>query len=305
MANNIDIKALLNKIDSLIATTFFVKAEVGLTPKKEHIITSLKYQGLNQMRREFLHRLVNSIVKYVFSQTKLEERFKELTESEKLDDGDAHAEIFQQARQYFRSSEVKGQFSELLLFNFLQHYFEALPVVRKMIITTNPGVERHGADAIHLGKSSRGNFVVYLGEAKTYTSGFKAAFESAIASIVTAHNEHRNELQLYKYEEFLEPEVRALMKDYLNCKIDLPVELVVIISYCTGTTPHKASSEEYHTHYQKHVLNACLKINDTHYKDADKNSVNPALLKTINYILFPVNELEKLLEDFKTSIGLP
>ncbi|MBL7730021.1 MAG: DUF1837 domain-containing protein [Chitinophagaceae bacterium] len=305
MATDIDIKPLLNKIDSLIATTFFVKAEVGLTPKSEHIITSIKYQGLNQMRTQFVRRLVNSIVKYVFSKSKLEALTKELTQLEKLDDGDIHAEIFQQARQFFRSSDVRGQFSELLLFNFLQYYFEALPVVRKMVITTNPEVERHGADAIHLGKSVPGGFQVYLGEAKTYTSGFKGAFENAIKSIVSAYREHRSELQLYKYEEFLEPEVRSLMKDYLNIKIELPVKLVVIISYCTGATPDKASSEEYQQHYIEHVLNECLKIKDSHYKDSDNKPVNHALLKEINYILFPVNDLEKLLEEFKTSIGLP
>lgn len=305
MAHDIDIKKLLNKIESLIATTFFVKAEVGLTPKREHIITSLKYQGLNQMRSEFIRRLVNSIVKYVYSQAKLEDRYKELVESEGLDIGDAHAEIFQQARQFFRSSDIKGQFSELLLFNFLQHYFEAIPVVRKMRITTNSEVERHGADAIHLGQSSPGNYQVYLGEAKTYPSGFKNAFKNAIESIVTTYREHRNELQLYKYEEYIEPEVRSLMIDYQNCKVDLPVRLVVIISYCTGTTPDKANSEEYHKHYQEHVLNECLKIKDTHYKDKDGNAVNPELLKEIDYILFPVNELDKLLDEFKNAIGQP
>ena len=78
-----------------------------------------EYQGLNQMRKEFLRRMVNSIVKDVLSATKIKERFTELVDVEGLDTGDAHAELFQQARQYFRLSDIKGQFSELLLFNFL------------------------------------------------------------------------------------------------------------------------------------------------------------------------------------------
>jgi hypothetical protein len=304
MAHTIDVKPYLNKIDSLIASMHFVSAEVGLSPAKEHIITCLKYQGLNQMRTEFVRRLVNSIVKYVFSEAKMTEVERELIEDEGLDEGDIHAELFQQARGYFRASDVKGQFSELLLFNLLQYHFQAIPVVRKMVITTNPEVERHGADAIHLGQDDSIGNVIYLGEAKTYPSGFKAAFENAIKSIITAYDEHRNELQLYKYEEFLEPSVRRLMKDYLNGKIDLPVRLVVIVSYCSGETPEQTSKEDYIKHYIEDVLQECKKIKSGHFKDTHGNPMNAGLLAELNYILFPVNELEELLEEFKTKLGL-
>lgn len=49
----------------------------------------------------------------------------------------------------FRKGCPQGQYGELLLFNFIQHFFKAAPLLRKMPITTNPGLERHGADAIH------------------------------------------------------------------------------------------------------------------------------------------------------------
>jgi len=304
MDNQPDIRGLLDKIDSLISTMHYVKADVKLSPEKEHLVTCLKYQGVNQMRKEFIWRLTNSIVKYVLSKTKIKDRFNELTNAEGLDEGDAHAELFQQARQYFRTSDIKGQFSELLLLNFLQYHFQAMPVVRKMTITTNTEVERHGADAIHLGQSEEAGYTIYLGEAKKYTSGFETAFKNAIKSILTAYKEHRNELQLYKYEEFLEPEVRALIKDYLNLKQTLPAKLVVIISYCAGTAPIKTSEEEYHQHYLQHVIDECLKIKKQHYQDSEGNAINEGLLKELHYILFPVNELEKLLADFKTQLGL-
>lgn len=303
MTTDIDIKVLLHKIEALINTTHVVKAELSLSPKKEHIVTFLKYQGLNQMRSDFIRHLGNSIVKYVMSKAKIDKIKKELIEEEKMDEEDVHGELFQQASQYFRQSDIKGQFSELLLFNFLQYYFHAIPVVRKMVITTNTEVERHGCDAIHLANEA-GGYCVYLGEAKTYPSGFKGAFQNAIKSIITAYQEHRNELQLYKYEEFLEPEVRSLMKEYLNGKIDLPVKLVVIISYCAGETPEKESKEEYHQHYLDHAITECLKIKDSHYKDENGNSINPGLLKEITYIVFPINELEKLLLDFRTKLGI-
>lgn len=301
--SDIDIKSFLHKIDALIDTTHVVKAELSLSPKKEHIVTCLKYQGLNQMRPEFIRNLANSIVKYVLSKSKIDRLKKELVEDGNLDEEDFHGELFQLASQYFRQSEIKGQFSELLLFNFLQHYFEAIPVVRKMTITTNTELERNGCDAIHLAKEGD-SYCIYLGEAKTYPSGFKLAFQNAIKSIIKTYYDHRNELQLYKYEEFLEPEIRTLMKQYLNGTIDLPVKLAVIISYCVGEAPEKQNKDEFHQHYLDHVLAECCKIKDSHYKDERGNAINPALLKEINYIIFPVNELEKLLEDFKIKLGI-
>ena len=41
MEQTIDIKSLLNKIDALINTTHFVKADVSLSPQKEHIVKGL------------------------------------------------------------------------------------------------------------------------------------------------------------------------------------------------------------------------------------------------------------------------
>lgn len=299
----IDIKPLLDRIEPLINTMRHAKMEVGLSPSNEHIITAIKYQGLNQMRQEFIQRLTSSIVKYVIEKSKYQARKYEL-EVDGFDETDAGVEIFQQATHYFRKADIKGQFSELLLFNLLQYYFDAIPVVRKMKITTNPEMERNGADAIHLGETAPGQYCVYLGEAKTYASSFASAFKNAMASIVKAYNEHRQELHLHSFSDFLEPSVRELMKKYLNGCIDLPVKLVVIISFCTGETPLMDSKKNYEQYYIDEVLNACRKINEEHYKDESSNKIHPALLKEIHYILFPVNELEKLLADFQLKLGL-
>jgi hypothetical protein len=300
----IDFQTLLDKIEPLIQTMQYVKMDVSLSPQKEHIITSIKYQGLNQMRTDFIQRLTSSTIKYVLSKSQYEKRKTELIRDEGFDETDATIELFQQARNYFRTSEIKGQFAELLLYNLLQHYFKAIPVVRKMRITTNTEVERHGADAIHLGETEDKNPCVFLGEAKTYPSGFKAAFAAAIKSIINTYREHRKELHLHKYEDFIEPQVRSLMKDYLSGKTDLPVKLVIIISYCTGEVPGKTSKEEYHQYFVDEVLKECKKITLNDYRDDEKKQINEGLLKELHYIFFPIDELEKLLADFSLKLGL-
>jgi len=300
MLVDIDIIPLLSKTEAFLNTMYYVEIDLSLKPQKQHIATCIKYSGLIQLRGNFIRQLTNSVIKYVYSGAKQTQILEELTTgNDAVDESDAITELYQQACQYFRPSDIHGQFSELLLFNFLQHHFKALPVVRKMTITTNPAVERNGADAIHLAKVNPGEYIVYLGEAKTYTSGFKKAFQSALKSIITAYNEHRKELQLYNYSEFLEEPVRELMKDYLKCKIDLPVKLVVIISYCTGNTPNKTNAEDFHKHYIEDAVKECQKI-----VDADYANINEGLLPQLHYIIFPVDELAKLLDDFKLKLGI-
>lgn len=298
----IDIKPFLEKIDNLASKITHITTDVGLAPNGDHLITKIKYQGLNQMRSEFIQSLVSSITRYVLSKTQYANRVKELT-NDGIEESEAHANIFQEVANYFRKSDIKGQFSELLLYNFLQHYFKAIPVVRKMTITTNTEVERHGADAIHLGQSESGENYIYLGEAKTYPSGFPQAFKNGIKSILSSYKEHRNELQIYKYENVL-PSVQNLIKKYLNGQIDLPVKLVVIISYCTGKAPTLSSKDEYREYFLNNVLNECKKIKIEHFVDANKEPINPGLLKELNYIIFPIDELELLLADFQRKLGI-
>lgn len=302
MPPDIDIKSLLGKTEAFIQTMHHVAMDLNLKPAKDsHIITCIKYSGLLQMRKEFLTQLTNSVITYVYSKGKQTAIVDELTTGDTpLDQAGAFTGLFQQATSYFRPSDIKGQFSELLLFNLLQHHFHAIPVVRKMTITTNPALERNGADAMHLGKDDDGSYVIYIGEAKTYTSRFKAAFKAAISSIITAHAEHRSELQLYQYEEYLEEPVKVLIKDYLKGKIQLPVRLVIIISYCSDVTPSKTSMEEFIKHYIDDAIAECKKI-----KDADYEGINEALLSELHYLIFPVDELEKLLGDFRTKLGIP
>ena len=209
----VDIESLLPKMDAFMRTMHHVSMDLTIEPKKKHIATCIDYSDLNQLRSEFLQEMISSVTRYVYSKGKQ----KEIVASESVDREleDAQAILQQRAKDKFRPSSVKGQFSELLLFNLLNYHFKAVPIIRKMKLTTNTELERNGADAIHLGKVD-GKYVLYLGEAKTYTSGFKAAFKKALESILETFNHHRDELNLYKYEDFLEPELRSIAESYIN-----------------------------------------------------------------------------------------
>lgn len=292
----VDIESLLPKMDAFMRTMHHVSMDLTIEPKKKHIATCIDYSDLNQLRSEFLQEMISSVTRYVYSKGKQ----KEIVAAESVDREleDAQAILQQRAKDKFRPSSVKGQFSELLLFNLLNYHFKAVPIIRKMKLTTNTELERNGADAIHLGKVD-GKYVLYLGEAKTYTSGFKAAFKKALESILETFNHHRDELNLYKYEDFLEPELRSIAESYINNKLKIEVHFVCIISYCCGKMSLAADRAATIEKYMESIQEETKKIKTTDYPE-----IEDSIKARINYIFMPVDELDTLINAFKIKIGV-
>ena len=105
-----------------------------------------------------------------------------------------------------------------MLFNFIQYFFSAPPLLRKISITTNPNLERNGADAIHY-YSDGTNDIFILGESKCYKSKytFNKAFKESVDSIVETFNNLDNELVLYLYEDFVDPSLEKVAKNFDLC----------------------------------------------------------------------------------------
>ena len=110
---------------------------------------------------------------------------------------------------------------------------EAVPLLRKMCITTSAQHERFGADAIHYKIEGDKNIIV-LGEAKTYSRSYKfnKALEDAISSILNTYKTHRKELNLYVHEDFLDQEMNDVAEAYLENKLkNVEIHLVCIVVY--------------------------------------------------------------------------
>jgi len=162
----IDVDSILIKTDAFIRTMYAVRDDFGLAADTRHLATCINRVDLQEMRDRFIEELTNTIVAFVYSPEKQLEIKNKLIEDGR-DESNAWVHLLKRARKKFRPSDLRGQFSELLLCNLLQHYYKAAPLLRKMSITTNPALERNGSDAIHLAVCD-GKYRMYLGEAKTY-----------------------------------------------------------------------------------------------------------------------------------------
>ena len=281
------------KISNFTSTIHSIKIKLDIKPKKEHFIDFIDYSNTIELRKDFVENLFSSIVRYVYSRSKHRKVYQKLSES--MDGSDAMVSLVEKAKNKFRKDQPKGQFSELLLYNLLIHHYKAIPVVRKMPITTNPNLERNGADAIHISQDKEnGLFRLYLGEAKTYSDGFKPALKKSIKSISSTFKSFRNELNLYKYEDFIEPELENVVQKYLNNELkEIEIELVCIITYEQGSENLSKTRKEIHEEIKSKVISEVSKLKDSDYPEVDQRT----MLK-INYILFPINKLDEIISEF-------
>lgn len=224
---------------SLFNYIYIVEQQFDIIPnKKNHYGVCIDYQDIKELRKEFLEQLYDSIVDWVYSTEKYN-KLKNIAINNGKTDAASANEVFRRAVETFRANRdskkllIQGQLGELLLFHFIQRLQKAIPLLRKMKITTSSKHERFGADAIHF-KYNKNKPIIILGEAKTYTSKYKfnEAFEDAITSILYTYENHRNEINSYVHEDFLDSEMNGIAEQYINNQLkDVEVNLVSIVVY--------------------------------------------------------------------------
>jgi len=297
-----EIKSLLTNTEQLFKYIYWVRQEFSVLPSKEHVGTSIEVTDISQRRHDFLKELVNTVVDWVYSKETakhlIDERLQKIGPNEH---GNAANYLTQQAYSKFRPGKPQGQFGELLLFNYLQEIYKAVPLLRKQRITTNPKLERNGADAIHYRKEENDNILV-IGEAKCYESkySFSKAFKESLESIIESFSNIDKELDLYVYDSFIDKQLEDIAKKYKDNVLDnVKYELICLITYNETKTISGNDEAELKKRILETIEYRCSNLNSNIYNAVDDN-----YLRRINYIIFPIWELDELLERFTKILGL-
>ena len=279
---------------------FWFTQDFNIPPNKEHIGTAINWTDIKDRESDFLMELVNTISDWVYNKTKAKQIIDERLA---LADSMPNASSFltTQAFSKFRPGHPQGQFGELLLFNFIQYFFKAVPLLRKQRITTSVGHERFGADAIHYKKDVDKHCFV-LGESKCYESKYKFndAFKISLESIAKTFNELDKELNLYTYDDFLEHELEDIVKKYKNGELqNVHFELICLIAYNENKDFAGNNEEEIKQSIKNIIQERCSNFDVNHF-----NLIDSKILNRINYIIFPIRELDSLLDKFQKRIGV-
>lgn len=291
---------LLTHTRSLINHVYWFRQDFNLKPAREHIGSSIEWTDITDRRSDFIRELVNTVASWVYNKTMSKKIIEDRMGLVSNDVQNAYSFLVTQAFSKFRPGYPQGQLGELLLFNFIQYFFEAVPLLRKQRITTSIGHERFGADAIHFKKTDKNN-VIILGESKCYTSDyqFKNAFETSLSSIVNTVKNFNNELDLYIYDDFIEQELEEIAKMYKSGLMEnVYFELVCLIAYNETKIINGVNEFEIKDSIKHIIEDRCNSLGSEIY-----NSVEIKILNRINYIIFPIWDLDKLLTEFKIKIG--
>ena len=309
-----EIQKFFTHTASFINHVYHVQQDFNLKPSKDHIGACINHVDLMEFRQEFVDELVNTIIEWVYTKSKAEKIVFELIDKEGRSQQNAHSKLKLLAHKKFRHKSkddsadtllLQGQFGELLLFNFLQHFYQAVPLLRKMPITTSVGHERFGADAIHY-KKENGKNILLLGESKAHAYSkactFTGAFQKALSSILETYLNLNDELDLYTYDDFFEPELEQVAKAYKNGTLsNVEIHLVCLVAYNETNDFQKESESQIKADIIKIISDRCTNVKEQYYQ---KFADHQTLLNRVNYIIFPFWELESLIRGFKKAIGV-
>lgn len=293
-------KELLTHTESLISQVYWFKQDFKLKPTKDHIGCTINWTDIEDRKDDFLRELINTITSWVYNKEKVKQILDERLQATAGDFGNASTFLASQAFSKFRPGHPQGQFGELLLFNFIQYFFEAVPLLRKQRITTSVGHERFGADAVHY-KLLNNKHHFYLGESKCYESKyqFKNAFETSLKSIVSTVRTFNKELNLYTYDDFVEPPLEKVAKDYKANRLkDVHFELVCLVVYNETNKIEGRNERDIKNSIKKIIEDRCGCVDSKCFDEIDDK-----IIERINYVVFPIWKLDELLTSFESKIG--
>ncbi len=292
-----------SELSALFNNILVIDRKFDIVPDKNHFGLAIRYNDIQECREDFITELVNTIGDWIYCRSKQEELLKELQDAGRSPAG-SFSKLMHICRSKFRtttnSSLLHGQFGELMLFVTIEKLFSAVPILRKMPITTSNKHERYGADAIHYKQTGTRNLIL-LGEAKTYTSDyrFNTAFNCAIDSILDTYEKHRSEIGTYVFDGFIENDLRDVAKKYIENSLEnVEVHLVSIIIYEENTQIRAQNQGEIEKMIEDIICER--------YSKVDKSLINLVkypILNRITYIAMPVWDLENLIDTFMHSLN--
>lgn len=294
------VENLLTETQALLNHVYWFEQDFLIPPRKDHLGAAINYSDIKERKDDFLQELITTVSSWVYSKEKSKAILDERLDAVNGDYGNAATFLTRQAFSKFRPGYPQGQFGELLLFNFIQHFFKAAPLLRKQRITTSYGHERFGADALHFKQENNCN-VIILGESKCYKSNyqFRNAFETSLTSIIHTFDTIDKELNLYIYDDFIEPELEVIAKQYkAGTLTNVRFEMVCLVAYNEKSEVSGDTEHELKESIKKIIAERCSNLDPNKFSNIAERKLN-----RINYIIFPIWKLDELLSRFQTLVG--
>jgi hypothetical protein len=208
-----------------------------------------------------------------------------------------------------------SELAEVVLYGIMKHIYDALPVVPKIFYKQNVQDNAKGADSVHIVLEPGGDFTLWFGEAKFYSSIEDARLLGIVRtikeSITTEKLKKENSIvtSVSDLDDLdLDADLRSSIKqalshgasiDDLKSKIHVPI---LLLHECDLTSIASEISPEYTqaliTYHKERALAYFTKQIEL------LGSIHKYALLTFHLILFPVPKKQPIVDKFVSQVKL-
>lgn len=306
---SLDFEVLLDDLFENIASKDFGEAEKPVVCNKKVLSLINDFEDGKWRAKKFHNFILDNIKETALS--KKERDCLVDKESSMLEAAAQNLRLTDKAGDIGKGSEL----AEIVLYGIMKHYYKALAVVPKIFYKQNSQDNAKGADSVHIVLDEQGDFTLWFGEAKFYTS----IEDARLAEIVTSVGNSLGTEKLRKENAIITnlsdienldipDEVKNKIKDSLSQeksidqlkpKINIPI---LLLHECAITREAKELTPEYRQKIIAYHKARAIAYFNKQIKSLAKNVFKYADIK-FHIILFPVPQKSPIVNKFVANVA--
>lgn len=204
-----------------------------------------------------------------------------------------------------------SEIAEIVLYGIMRYYYGALPVVPKIFYKQNANDNAKGADSVHIVLDDRGDFTLWLGEAKFYSNianermyePVKSVFDTISTDKIKKENSIITSISDLQYV-IPDPDTRKFVQtilrretsvDEIRKRLHVPI---LLLHECDKTQKATELSETYLEEIKRYHLDRAVNYFNIQNGKQKKQNVHGYDNIQFHLILFPVPNKNEIVNWF-------
>ena len=187
-----------------------------------------------------------------------------------------------------------SEIAEIVLYGIMRYYYGALPVVPKIFYKQNTNDNAKGADSVHIVLDDKGDFTLWLGEAKFYSNiANERMYEN---SIITSISDLQYVIPNPDTRKFVQTILRRETSvDEIRKRLHIPI---LLLHECDKTQKATELSETYLGEIKRYHLDRAINYFNIQNGKQKKQNVHGYDNIQFHLILFPVPNKNEIVNWF-------
>lgn len=194
-----------------------------------------------------------------------------------------------------------SEIAEIVLYGIMRYHYHALPVVPKIFYKQNPKDNAKGADSVHIVLDDKGDFSLWLGEAKFYNDianerlyePINSVFDTISTDKIKKENSIITSIKDLEYvitDPVIRKNVQTILRrntsiDEIRKRLHIPI---LLLHECKKTDDTTELTEAYLNDIKKYHLNRAQKYFVLQNNKQKKENIHGYEHIQFHLILFPV-----------------